>query len=98
MTVSDNESAADSSIPPPSTDSGPNRPTAGAKGKGEGINSAQDQASSPALPAEEWQLRVELSHWGRCQHQLIALIPQTDKHPQGADQLHLKWPTNGGYH
>ena len=98
MTVPDNEGVDNSSIPPPSTESGPNRPTATGQGEGEGIDSAQDQASSPTLPTEEWQLRVELSHWDRCQYQLIALIPQTDKHPQGADQLHLKWPTDGGDH
>ena len=63
MTVPDYEGLVDSSIPPSSKESCPNRPTAAAQGEGEGINSAHDQASSPALPAEEWQLRVEPSHW-----------------------------------
>ena len=98
MTVPDYEGVVDSSIPPSSKESCPNRPTAAAQGEGEGIDSAHDQTSGPALPAEEWQLRVEPSHWGRPQHQLPALLPQADEHPQGADQLHLKWPTNGGEH
>lgn len=99
MTVPDDEGALDSSLsPPPTTKSGPVWTTAVAQGEGEGVDSAYDQASGPALPAEEWQLRVQPSHGGRRQHQLLALLPQADKHPEGADQLHLKWSTYGSEH
>ena len=100
MTVPDDEGALDSSLspPPPTTKSGPVWTTAVAQGEGEGVDSAYDQASGPALPAEEWQLRVQPTHRGRHRHRLPALLPQADEHLEGADQLHLKWAADGSEH
>ena len=84
--------------PPPSTDSGPERPTTPSQGEGEGVDSAHDQASGPAVPTEEWQLRVQPTHRGRHRHRLPALVPQADEHLEGADQLHLKRAADGSEH
>ena len=98
MTVPNYEGTAKSSLSAATPVSSPQRTTTFVQGEGEGVHSAHNQAASPALPAEEWQLRVQPSHGGRRQHQLLALLPQADKHPENADQLHLKWSTYGSEH
>ena len=98
MTLSNYEGTPKSSLSAATPVSSPQRTTTFGQGEGKGVHSAHNQAASPALPAEERQLRVQPAERGRRRHQLPALLPEEDKHPEGADQLHLKWPTYGCEH
>ena len=98
MTLSNYEGTPKSSLSAATPVSSPQRTTTFVQGEGKGVHSAHNQAASPALPAEERQLRVQPAERGRRRHQLPALLPEKDEHPQGAHKLHLQWQAYGSEH